>query len=152
MSVAASVSDRLSLRSNLTREIGPPYLSRVRSGQLVDEMGRVGNLGIRECFATPIHDLLTRDDRTLNWDDAGTDGFTEKRVGYSHHRNLLYRRMGLDSSLDFPGVHVETSLNDNVLLTAYQMQVALLRPAGPRSPVRKYPSGSNAAAVSFGCL
>src|SRR5687767_5894626 len=121
MSVAAS-SGRSA--SRYSREVGPPDLPRVRSRDLVDEAHQVGDFVAGEYLAAPVHDLRARDDRPFHGDDAGTDGFTEERVGHPDHSHFLHRRMSLDSSLDFPGIHVETRANDNVLAAADQMQVA----------------------------
>ena len=104
---AAAPSGRLSLRLNGSGECDPAYLPRVRPGQLVSEPDQIWKLLIGQCLSTPLDKLLVRDDRSLDGDDASTNGFSEEWVGNTDHRNLVYRRMRPDSSLYFPRIHIE---------------------------------------------
>ena len=90
---------------NHTGEFDPPHLTGIRSWKSVEEANRVGNLVLRESFAAPVHNLMARHDRTFHRNHTGADGFTEESVVNPDDRNLLYRRMRLDSSLYFPGIH-----------------------------------------------
>jgi hypothetical protein len=91
-------------------------------GKFFEEADEIGEFVLREGRSTMLPDLVSRDQRTLDRDDAGADKFAEHFIRHSYHHRLVHCRMRAQVIFNFAGVNTISAADDYIALAPYYMQ------------------------------